>query len=81
MSCHVMSCQVCNFCCKFIDDPQTIEKKIVDADSRRRSVTTLKVPKFFGDVGDGTKTDIVNELNTKKTKGHKNYTEGSSDSG
>ena len=50
--------------------------KIVDADVRRRSVTTLKVPKFFGDVGDGTKTDIVNELNTKKTKGHKAYTEG-----
>jgi len=56
---------------------QTIDKKIQDADVRRRSVSTLAVPnKFFGDVGDGAKRDIVAELNGKTTKGPKNYFEG-----
>ena len=69
--------EVCNFCCKFIDDPQTIEKKIVDAEARRISVSSVTIPKFFGEhIGEGAKVGIVNEINQKKHKGPKAYTEG-----
>ena len=69
--------EVCNFCCKFIDDPQTIEKKIDDAEARRMSVSQVTIPKFFGEnINDAAKVGIVNEINQKKHKGPKAYTEG-----
>ena len=71
--------EVCNFCCKFIDDPQTVAQKIHAAEERRRSVSigSLNVPKFFGEVKDGVKGDIVKEINGKKEKGYpKAYAEG-----
>ena len=54
--------QVCNYCCKFIDDPE------IDKKTSHVSI----VPKFFGDVKPGV---TVDQLQNMLTSGPKTYNE------